>query len=221
MQIIDLTSPIGPGTLSPPSVGLQLKLTPHFRGPGYWRASSVEMLVHTGSHVDFLAHIRKDGEAAADVPLDRVCGEALVVDLGEAEPNHGISVADLHKSRLEIHAGDIVLLRTAWTDRMWGKFPEYYLTSPYCSPEAAQWLMAKKVKAIGFDCFSEYCARLPAATSEEFVIHKIILEGGGYYFQQMMNLGALPTDRRFQFFAPFVKIRESEGSPARFFAVLD
>jgi kynurenine formamidase len=37
----------------------------------------------------------------------------------------------------------------------------------------------------------------------------------------MMNLGALPTDRRFQFFAPFIKIRESEGSPARFFAVLD
>jgi arylformamidase len=221
MRIVDLAAPIGPGTLSPPSVNLQLKLTPHFLGPGYWRASSVEMLVHTGSHVDFSAHIRADGESAADVPLDRVSGQALVVDLGECEPNHGISVADLEKGKLGFREGEIVLIRTAWTDRMWGKFPEYYLTSPFCTPEAAQWLIAKKVKAIGFDCFSEYCARLPAATSEEFIIHKVILDGGAYYFQQMMNLGALPTDRRFSFFAPFIKIREAEGSPARFFALLD
>ena len=39
--------------------------------------------------------------------------------------------------------------------------------------------------------------------------------------QQMTNLSLLPTDRRFKFFAPFVKLRGAEGSPARFFALLD
>jgi kynurenine formamidase len=39
--------------------------------------------------------------------------------------------------------------------------------------------------------------------------------------QQMTNLSKLPAGRRFQFFAPFVKLRGAEGSPARFFAVLD
>jgi kynurenine formamidase len=221
MRIVDLTVPIGPGTLSPPSVNLQLKLTPRFRGPGYWRASSVEMLLHTGSHVDFSAHVRADGETAIDVPLDRFSGEALVVNVGPCEPSHGVSVADLEKAAPEIRPGDIVLVRTDWTDRMWGQFPDYYLTSPYCTPEAARWLVAKKPKAIGFDCFSEYSARLPDFTSEDFVIHKIILESGVYYFQQMTNLGALPADRRFTFFAPCLKMREAEGSPARFFALLE
>jgi kynurenine formamidase len=221
MRLVDLTVPIGPGTLSPPSVNLQLKLTPRFRGPGYWRASSVEMLLHTGSHVDFSAHVRADGETAIDVPLDRFSGEALVVNVGPCEPSHGVSVADLEKAAPEIRPGDIVLVRTDWTDRMWGQFPDYYLTSPYCTPEAARWLVAKKPKAIGFDCFSEYSARLPDFTSEDFVIHKIILESGVYYFQQMTNLGALPADRRFTFFAPCLKMREAEGSPARFFALLE
>jgi len=221
MRIVDLTVPIGPGTLSPPSVNLQLKITPRFRGPGYWRASSVEMVLHTGSHVDFSAHVRADGETAIDVPLEKFSGEALVVNVGPSEPSHGVSVADLEKAAPEIRPGDIVLVRTDWTDRMWGQFPDYYLTSPYCTPEAARWLVAKKPKAIGFDCFSEYSARLPDFTSEEFVIHKIILESGIYYFQQMTNLGALPADRRFTFFAPCLKMREAEGSPARFFALLE
>ncbi len=221
MRIVDLTVPIGPGTLSPPSVNLQLKVTPRFRGPGYWRASSVEMVLHTGSHVDFSAHVRADGETAIDVPLEKFSGEALVVNVGPCEPSHGVSVADLEKAAPEIRPGDIVLVRTDWTDRMWGQFPDYYLTSPYCTPEAARWLVAKKPKAIGFDCFSEYSARLPDFTSEDFVIHKIILESGVYYFQQMTNLGALPADRRFTFLAPCLKMREAEGSPARFVALLE
>ena len=52
--IIDLSVPIGEETLSPPSVNARLKLTPYHRGPGFWQASKVEMLLHTGSHVDFL-----------------------------------------------------------------------------------------------------------------------------------------------------------------------
>lgn len=222
MNIIDLTTPIGQGTLSPPSVNLQLSLNTKFRGPGFWRASSVTMVLHTGSHVDFSLHVQEDGESAVDVPLEKVSGDALVIDLGEVEPSHPITVEDIEKNdRVGIRAGDIVLVRTAWTDRMWGNFPDYYLTSPYCTPDAARFLVSKNVKAIGFDCFSEYCARLPDFTSEDFIIHKIILESGRYYFQQMMNLGALPRDKRFTFFAPFLKIREGEGAPARFFAVLD
>jgi len=221
MRIVDLTVPIGPGTLSPPSVNLQLKLTPRFRQPGYWRASSVEMVLHTGSHVDFSAHVVAGGETAIDVSLDRFSGEALVVNVGPCAPNQGISVADLEQHAPGIHPGDIVLIRTDWTDRTWGRFPEYYLTSPYCTPEAARWIVGKQPKAIGFDCFSEYSARLPDFTPKDFIIHKIILEAGVYYFQQMTNLGALPTDRRFVLFAPCLKMREAEGSPARFFALLD
>jgi arylformamidase len=221
MQFVDLSVPIGEATLSPPSVNLQLKLTSYHRGPGFWQASKIEMLLHTGSHVDFLRHVQRDGETAVDVNLERVFGQALVVDLSFAAPNHEISVADLETHAQNIRQGDIVLVRTDWTEKHWGNFPTYYLESPYCSADAARWLVQHGAKAIGFDCFSEYCARLPDFTSEDFIIHKVILEGGSILMQQMTNLSKLPIGKRFQFFAPFIKIDGAEGSPARFFAILE
>lgn len=221
-RIVDLSVTIGEGTLSPPSVSTQLKLTRYHRGPGFWQASKIEMLLHTGSHVDFGRHVQADGETAAEVVLDRVCGEALVVDLSFAGPNHAITVADLEAHAPPIRPGDIVLVRTDWTEKQWGNFPTYYLESPYCTPEAARWLIARGVKAVGFDCFSEYCARLPDFTSEDFIIHKIILENGAILMQQLTNFSQLPGGgRRFAFFAPFIKIAGAEGSPARFFALLE
>ena len=221
MNYVDLSVPIGEETLSPPSVNLQLQLTSYHRGPGFWQASKIEMLLHTGSHVDFSRHVEENGETAADVSLNRVFGEALVVDLSFAGPNHEISVADMEAYASHVRKGDIVLVRTDWTEKHWGNFPKYYMESPYCAAEAAQWLVDRGARAIGFDCFSEYCARLPDFTSEDFIIHKVILENGSILMQQMTNLSRLPTDRRFQFFAPFIKIQGAEGSPVRFFAILD
>ena len=221
MRIIDLSVPIGEDTLSPPSVSTRLKLTTYHRGPGYWQASKVEMVLHTGSHVDFTLHVQENGETAADVSLDRTCGEALVVDLSHLGPSQPITVAELEAHCPELRKGDIVLCRTDWAEKQWGNFPTYYLESPYCTAEAAQWLVDRGVKAIGFDCFSEYCARLPDFTSEEFIVHKVILEQGAILMQQMTNLSKLPAGRRFQFFAPFLKIRGAEGSPVRYFALLD
>ena len=39
--------------------------------------------------------------------------------------------------------------------------------------------------------------------------------------EEMTNLSKLPTTKRFQFFAPFIKITGAEGSPVRFFALLE
>lgn len=220
-RIVDLTVTIGPQTLSPPSVNKRLTLTPYYRGPGFWRASSVDMVLHTGSHVDFSLHVAEDGETAADVALDRICGEALALDLSHLGPDEPISLDAVAERAGDLRRGDIVLVRTDWTEKMWGDFPDYYLHSPYCAPEAAQWLVDRGAKAIGFDCFSEYCARLPDFTSEDFIIHKIILENGAILMQQMTNLSQLPVGRRFAFFAPCVKMTGAEGSPARFFALLD
>ena len=221
MKIVDLSVPIGEMTLSPPSVNLKFTMTSYHRGPGFWQASKIEMLLHTGSHVDFSKHTVEDGETAIDVGLDRVCGDAVVVDLSHVDANHEISVDDMEQHAQHVREGDIVLVRTDWTEKHWGDFPTYYMESPFCAAAAAQWLVDRGTRAIGFDCFSEYCARLPDFTSEEFIIHKVILENGRILMQQMTNLSALPLGQRFQFYAPFIKIAGAEGSPVRFFAVLD
>ncbi|HWE62270.1 MAG TPA: cyclase family protein [Chloroflexota bacterium] len=220
-RIVDLTVTIGPETLSPPSVNKRLTLTASYRGPGYWRASTVEMVLRTGSHVDFSAHVAEGGEVAADVTLDRLCGPALVLDFSDLGADQPITLDAVVARGQAVRHGDIVLVRTGWTEQMWGTFPDYYLHSPYCEPAAALWLVERGARAIGFDCFSEYCARLPDFTSEDFMVHKVILENGAILMQQMTNLSSLPLDRRVQFFAPCIKMTGAEGSPARFFALLD
>ena len=120
----------------------------------------------------------------------------------------------------DVRAGDIVLLRTDWTDRMYGRWPDYFTQSPYCPPETAEWLVARGVKNIGFDFFEEYCARLPDFSSEDFPMHRVILGAGVVIMEGLTNLGALPR-RRVDFAAPFYKIAGTEGAPARFFATVD
>ena len=73
---------------------------------------------------------------------------------GDHEPRH-LGRVD------EVRRGDIVLLRTDWTDKMYGRWPDYFTQSPYFPPESAEWLVARGAKNIGFDFFEEYCgARL-------------------------------------------------------------
>lgn len=221
-RIVDLSVTIGEDTLSPPSVDKALTLTTHtMEGESHWQGSEVDMLLHTGSHVDFERHTVAGGETAVDVTLDRVCGDAFVIDVSDAGPNYEISIEDVQSQADDIRKGDIVLIRTDWTDHEWGNYPTYYEDSPYCAPEAAAWLIDNGAKAIGFDCFSEYSARLPNFEPEDFIIHKIILENDGILMQHLTNLSELPANERVPFYGPFIKIAGGEGAPARFFAVLE
>ena len=219
MRIIDLSVTVDESTKSPPSTDLKVELKRYRRGPGFWQSSAVSQGLHTGSHVDSPLHCYPDGETMAEVSLDRVIGSALVVDCTDVDSNQPVTVRHVERFADRIQPGDIVLLRTGWTDKMWGKFPEFFTTSPYLEVEAARWLAGRGLKALGFDFFEEYCARLPHFTSEEFVVHRILLEQGIILMEGMTNLGALPTER-VNFFAPFYKIAGTEGAPARYFAVI-
>jgi kynurenine formamidase len=221
MQIIDLTVPIGPDTYSPPSVNQPIGIQQYFKEPGFWMVSEITMMLHAGSHVDFTKHYVEDGETAEGVPLERTSGEAVLIDLGQVEPDRDITPKDLDAAAPEIRPGDIVLVRTGWSDRAWGEFPRYYVGSPACTPDAARWLTRTGAKAIGFDCFPERAAKKQSYLPEEFVVHRIVGDAGAILMQSFTNLAELPLERRFLFYAAFLKVEGGEGAPARFFAVLD
>ncbi|MGI9604692.1 MAG: cyclase family protein [Acidimicrobiales bacterium] len=221
MQLIDLTVPIGVDTYSPPSVNQPIGITQHFKEPGFWMVSEINMMLHAGSHIDFSKHYREDGETTLDIDLDRVCGEAVIIDLTPIEPDHDITPADLEAAAPPIRSGDVVLVKTGWTDIAWGEFPRYYVDSPACTPEAARWLTETGAKAIGFDCFPERSAKKQSYLPYEFVVHAIIGDAGAILMQSLTNLDALPAGERVQFFAGFLKVTGAEGVPARFFAMVD
>ncbi len=220
-KLIDLSVAVNSNTLSPPSTNIRLEITPHRRGPGFWQVSSINQGLHTGAHIDSPLHVFKDGITTAEISLDQVIGEALIIDLSFVGANHKVTVDDLKRGGAdEVKKSDIVVLRTDWTDKMYGKWPDYFTQSPFFPPESAEWLVAKDPKSIGFDFFEEYCARLSDFTSEDFPMHRVILGAGIVIMEGITNLGALPR-RRVPFYAPFYKIEGTEGAPARFFANID
>ncbi len=219
-RIVDLTVTVDVNTKSPPSTDLKVELTRYHRGPGFWQVTAVAQSLHTGSHVDSPLHCYEGGGTTAEIPLERVIGEAFVLDCSHVEPEQPIDVRDLERVADGLREDDILIVRTDWTDRSWGRFPEFFTRSPYLTPDAADWLIAQRPRAIGFDFFEEYCARLPNFTSDDFICHIILLEQKIVLMEGVTNLGALPSER-VQFFAPFYKIANSEGAGARFFAMLE
>ena len=219
MPIVDLTVELSDQTYSPPSVNLPLAVTVFTKEPG-WQATKVDLMLHSGSHVDFSKHYRTDGETADAVSLERVCGSAIVIDLSAISPNTPITVELLERQTPGIEPGDIVLVRTGWTDAAWGDFPRYYVESPWCEPEAAEWLVSFAPKAVGFDCFSERAARFSDYSPEDFHVHRIVGNAGAILMQQLTRLDRLPVGERIEFFAPFLAVSGAEGAPARFFAVI-
>ena len=221
-KLIDLTVTVSSETKSPPSTDMRVELTEHYRGPGFWQVTSVNQSLHTGTHVDSALHCFEGGATTAEFSLDQVCGMATILDCSHVEAEQPIEVKDLERAAkgLDLREDDILLVRTDWTDKNWGNFPHFFVKSPYLTAEAAEWLVSKNPKAFGFDFFEEYSARLPEFTSEDFVVHQIMLKTGKPLLEQATNLGQIGRPR-FQFFAPFYKIAGTEGALARFFAMVD
>ena len=218
-RVVDLTVTVGEDTKSPPSTDLKVELERHRRGPGFWQVTSVAQSLHTGSHIDSALHCYADGGTTAEIPLSTVIGEAVVIDCSYVEPEQPIEVSDLEKAAPEIDDDLIVVVRTDWTDKAWGDFPAFFTRSPYLTVEAAEWLVARRPRAFGFDFFEEYAARLPDFNSEDFACHRVLLGSGRPMLEQLTNLGAVGRPR-FRLFAPFYKIAGTEGAPARFFTIL-
>src|SRR3989442_3921703 len=130
-RYIDLSVTVDDRTLSPPSTNLRLEITPHRRGPGFWQVSSVRQSLHTGAHIDSPLHVFRDGITTAEISLDQVMGQAIVVDLTFAGANHGVTIDDLKRGGADdVKPGDIVLLRTGWTHPKYGTWPASFTQSP-------------------------------------------------------------------------------------------
>src|SRR5437763_16832055 len=115
-RYVDLSVTVSDATLSPPSTNMKLEVTPHRRGPGFWQVSRVRQSLHTGAHIDSPLHVFKDGLTTAEISLEHVMGEALVVDMSHVGPKHEITIDDLKRGGADgVKQRAIGLLRTDWT----------------------------------------------------------------------------------------------------------
>jgi arylformamidase len=226
-KIVDLSPAVPHDFKGPPStdLGVQLKVRTK-NNTGYWQSTQLDLMsLHTGTHVESALHTIENGEAIDEVALDRVIGEAVVLDLTPTEPMQIIDVTDLEEAnkRLEassesIRPGGILLLRTDWAQRHIGT-QRYFKESPGLTEEAAKWIVDRRPKSVGCDFFEEPAARQPGWTADQFLVHGAILGADIPLIEGLVNLRDLPP--RARFFAPFYKFSGVESAPARAFALIE
>jgi kynurenine formamidase len=198
---------------------------------GHWYASATYgASEHGGTHLDSPIHFAKDGATTDQIPVSRLIGPAVVVDVSRAcreVRDYRLRVADLaawEAAHGRIPDGAIVLVRTGW-GRFWPDKKAYLgsdipgdtanLHFPGISREAAEWLVAhRKVSGVGLDT-----ASLDHGPSRDFVAHRVLNGAGIFGLENVANLDQVPETGAILIALP-MKIKGGSGGPTRVIAIL-
>lgn len=110
---------------------------------------TVTMSLHVSTHVDAPSMYYYDGLTADRLPLDSLCGTAVVFDC-QREDWGEITADDLAHSVVPIKIGDIVVFHTG-AHHYYDNEERYMLKYPGLTKDAFDWLVAKKIKSVGSD----------------------------------------------------------------------
>ena len=231
---IDLTYSFSGETVYWPSVTNTFHLDTVFHGntPGgyFYSAYSYSAPEHGGTHLDAPVHFAKGKNAADEIPLGQLTGNAVVIDVTAkvaSDKDYLISVQDVEeweKKYGKIPEDAIVLFRTGF-----GKYypdPVNYLGTgekgeagiaklhvPGIDPALSEWLVKnRKIKAVGLDT-----ASVDYGQSKDFKTHQILYAANIIGFENVANLDQLRETGAYVFAMP-MKIKGGSGAPLRIIA---
>ncbi len=223
MTIVDLSLPIRPHV----RWKTEVTVVTDFEDPSHpFRSSRVAMPAHGFPHCDGFSHFVRDSATVDALPLDTWIGDAAVVDLTHVGPDTGVTAADLDARGGHVRAGDIALLRTDWPRRRSWETREFWTEAPYTTAEACRWLVARGVKAVGYDYPPDFPVRYlvtgerRVVAPEEWATHHTFFRAGVGVIEYLANLDRLGRER-VRFVALPLRIEGGDGAPARAIAILD
>lgn len=174
--------------------------------------SAIGMGSHTGTHVDAPVHTIRGGRTMADVSLDELLGDALVLRVpGLSEGEHYGWDRLQARGELLQRLPPIVLIDTGWS-RWWrdGRRERH----PVLDPAAARELQRRGMRVLGVDTLSPD----PTGGSEGgFAVHEIVLGADGLIVENLAGLDSLPDRVRVGFFPLRL---QGDGAPVRAVAFL-
>lgn len=234
-EVVDLSHTYDARTIYWPTAdGFQLRRDAEGVTPaGYYYASnSFFTSEHGGTHLDAPVHFAEGRLAVDAIPLDRLIGPAVVVDVTEAsgrDADYQVTVEDLQRfeqAHGRIPAGAIVLLRTGFSGR-WPDAARYLGTTlrgeegvrnlhfPGLHPDAARWIVENRpIRAIGIDT-----ASIDYGQSTLFESHRTLYARDIPAFENLAALDRLPPAGASVIALP-MKIGGGSGAPLRAVAVL-
>jgi arylformamidase len=175
--------------------------------------TELQMIVHTGTHVDSPRHFFNDGPAFQDIPLERLMGAGVVWRM--QLPLYGlIEPADLERMRPGLEPGDILAIDTGASRRV--GMPDYDKHASL-SVAAAEWLVAQKVKLVAVDMPTPDLALDRRPEGFIWPVHRALLRDGVLIAEQVTNLDSLAGKRVEFMFCP-LNIADCDGAPARVLA---
>ena len=158
MKLIDLTIPIGIATPPWPTYeALQVKYFKRL-APNGANGQVVTHSNHLGTHLDGEIHFYTPGKDMAQLEMDFLVNEGVVVDLSDAVGDYEVYTSQMVEERVEVKEGDILIIHTGYHHFGWdhGTADEirYMVKHPGPDREFADWAKAKKLRWIGVDCGS-------------------------------------------------------------------
>jgi kynurenine formamidase len=197
----------------------------------YYASNSFFTSEHGGTHLDAPVHFAQGKQSVDEIPLQRFFGPAVVVDVtkqSEGNADYQVTVDDLTRaesSGSQFYGETIVLLRTGFS-RRWPDAAKYLGTAergaeavaklhfPGLHPDAAKWLVAKGIRAVGIDT-----ASIDYGQSTLFESHRTLYAANLPAFENLTALDRLPERGAYIVALP-MKIADGTGAPLRAVAIL-
>ncbi len=164
--------------------------------------SRIVMGSHAGTHIDAPAHFLKEGASIDQMPLDITVGPARVLEIKD---NCSIRPEELLPQR--VRAGERILFKTLNSKDVWhtDSFIEDYV---FLTPEAARFLVERKVKMVGTDYLS-----IGAFKGDGGEVHQILL-GAGVWIVEGLDLSQVRPGR-YELVCLPLRLGKADGAPAR------
>jgi arylformamidase len=168
---------------------------------------------HTGTHLDAPRHFIRDGIGIDRIPPEKLIGEAYVADLSTKPIGSGITSKDLRRKLEEkIVEDDIVVVYTGCSEHWGDKSIDREYT--YLTGEAADYLVSKRVRAVGIDYLSVEKFEAP-----EPVVHKTLLGSGVFIIESLSSAVRQFVGNRVLMICMPIKLQDGDGAPSRVVAI--
>lgn len=170
--------------------------------------TTLKMGSHTGTHIDAPSHTIAGGRTMADVSLNELVGEALVLRVPGLQEGEVYGLERL--GALPDEVPSIVIIDTGWAQ--WFRDDERRERHPALAADAAAELVRRGMLVLAVDTLS------PDLTdSEAFPVHEVVLGADGLIVENVRGLEGLPARVQVGFFPLRLG---GDGAPVRAVAYL-
>lgn len=182
---------------------------------------AIEILSHSGAHLDAPARLLRGGERPAQISLDHLVGPARVADLRWHDRHTPLQISDLELT--EIMEGDVLILFGGYEPPRGDKWPVF---APL-SRQASEYLAAKRIRVLATDLptiasYEAIDARLRAHQPPEEVWEEYLplMQAQIPIIAGLINLDSLIGEAKILFVGMPLPLADATGAPVRASALI-